>query len=60
MTEGPGLKRKIGAVRLKLDGKPIPMKGFVQDFVGLTIVGMLSSLKGVSDPREIELAIRVR
>ena len=60
MTEGHGLESKIGSVRLKVDGKAIPIKGFVQDFVGFGVLGMLSSLKGVSGPKEIELTIRVR
>jgi hypothetical protein len=60
MTEGHGLEKKIGAVRLKVDGKPIPMKGFVQDFIGLTVAAMVSNLKGVSDAREIELTIKVK
>ena len=59
MTEGHGLKKKIGAVLLKVNGNPIPMKGFVQDFVGLTVAAMVSSLKGVKDAQEIELAIKV-
>jgi hypothetical protein len=60
MTEGHGLNKKIGSVRLHVDGKPIPMKGFVQDLVGLTVAAMVSNLKGVSDAREIELTIKVR
>jgi len=60
MTEGHGLHKKAGTVRLHVDGKPIPMKGFIQDFLGLTVTAMVSTLKGVSDPREIELTIKVR
>ena len=60
MTEGHGLKKKLGDVRLKVDGKVVPMKGFVQDLVGSTVLGMLSTLKGVKDPGEVELSIKVR
>ena len=60
MTEGRGLKRKIRDVRLRVDGKPVPMKGFVQDMVGFTTAALVSNLKGVSDPKEIELVIKIR
>jgi hypothetical protein len=60
MSESRGLKKKIGAVRLHVDGKPVPMKGFVQDIVGFTVAAMVSNLKGVSDPKEIELIVTIR
>ncbi|MCX5795957.1 MAG: hypothetical protein NTY77_10720 [Elusimicrobia bacterium] len=60
MTKGHGLDKTIKAASLKVDGKAIPMKGFVQDFVGLTVAAMVSNLKGVGKPREIELKIKVR
>jgi hypothetical protein len=60
MTEGRGKEKKIGLVQLKVDGKLVPLKGFVQDFIGYTIIGMLSSLKAISNPREIEMKIRVK
>ncbi|MBI5241531.1 MAG: hypothetical protein HY926_13745 [Elusimicrobia bacterium] len=60
MTEGRGLKQKIRDVRLRVDGKPVAMKGFVQDVVGFTVAAMVSNLKGVSDPKEIELVIKIR
>lgn len=45
--------------RLKLivDGKEIPLKPFVQDFIAGAIEGMLSSLKG-AEGREIELKVK--
>ena len=60
MTEGRCERKMIGSVELKVDGKTIPMKGFVQDFVGHAIVGMLSALKGIDKPREIELKLTLR
>ena len=60
MTEGRDCEKKINSVRLHVDGKPIPMKGFVQDFLGFGIAAMVSSLKGVNDPKEIELIIKIR
>lgn len=60
MTEGQGEEKKIGLVQVKADGKLIPIKGFVQDFVGYTIIGMLSSLRGINNPQEIEIKIKVK
>ncbi|MHC1586775.1 MAG: hypothetical protein ACXQTV_04455 [Candidatus Hecatellaceae archaeon] len=34
-------------VKLEVDGKPIPLSPFVQKFLGSTIAGMVSALKGV-------------
>ncbi|MBI4834121.1 MAG: hypothetical protein HY811_04810 [Planctomycetes bacterium] len=52
-------ERKIELVRVKIDGKPLPIKGFVQDFLGSGILGMLASLKGVDNPKEIQIEIKV-
>ena len=59
MTEGRGLDKKIGDVRLKVNGNPVPMKGFVQDLIGFGVLAMVSTLKRVQDPKEIELIIKV-
>lgn len=60
MTEGRGAEKKIGLVQVKVDGKLIPLKGFVQNFVGYTILGMLSSLRGIDNPQEVEVKIKVK
>lgn len=49
-------KRKI-KINLFIEGKRVPLKGFVQDFVVRTIKGMISSLKGVDKKKKIELRI---
>jgi len=46
-----------GAVKLVVNDKDVPIKGFVQDFVSKTVLGMVSSLKGVEEPRTVELRI---
>jgi molybdopterin-guanine dinucleotide biosynthesis adapter protein len=42
-----------------LDGKQLPMKDFVKDFVVGGIVGMISSLRGWKTPRKIDIQIRL-
>ncbi len=37
---------------VQLDGKQLPMKDFVEDFVLGGITGMLSSLRGWEKPRD--------
>lgn len=49
-------KRKM---LVQLDGKQLPMKDFVEDFVSGGIKGMLSSLKGWEKPRTISIQIRL-
>ncbi|MDI6733674.1 MAG: hypothetical protein QME16_07150 [Planctomycetota bacterium] len=47
-----GEKKRIGLVQIKVNGKFIPLKGFVQGFIGSTILGMLKGLKDVPEPEE--------
>ncbi len=49
--------RKHFSLVVKLDGKKLPMKGFVQEFVIGGLLGMLSSLRGYKPPRKLELVI---
>ncbi len=51
--------RKRSRLMVVADGKKIPMKDFVQDFVIGGIVGMLASLRGWKQPRNIEIQIRL-
>jgi len=46
-----------GDVSLKVDGKKIPMTPFVKNFVAHTIKGMLFSLKGCGNAKEIEIRV---
>lgn len=47
-------------VVLRLDGKKIPMKSFVKDFVLGGILGMISNLRGYDDPAQVDISIRLR
>ncbi|MBW1980333.1 MAG: molybdopterin-guanine dinucleotide biosynthesis protein B [Deltaproteobacteria bacterium] len=44
---------------VRLDGKRLPMKSFVRDFVVGGITGMLSALRGYRTPSRIDIAIRL-
>ena len=51
--------RKKRKMLVQLDGKQLPMKDFVEDFVAGGIKGMLSSLRGWEKPRTISIQIRL-
>jgi molybdopterin-guanine dinucleotide biosynthesis protein B len=47
-------------VVLRLDGKKVPMKSFVRDFVLGGIMGMISNLRGYDDPAQVDISIRLK
>jgi molybdopterin-guanine dinucleotide biosynthesis protein B len=53
-------KTAKAAVVLRLDGKKVPMKSFVRDFVLGGIVGMISTLRGYDDPAQVDISIRLK
>lgn len=55
-----GEEKKIGLVQVKVNGQVVPIKGFVQDFIGFSIIGMLKSLNDVPEPQEVEVKIKVK
>lgn len=42
---------------LMVDGKSVPLKPFIRDFLADSIKGMVNSLKGCKDPKKIEIRI---
>ena len=50
--------RKHPSVQVNLDGKQLPMNGFVKDFLVGAILGMLSSLRGWKETGSIDIHIR--
>ncbi len=55
-----GETKSLNLVQVKVDGKVIPIKGFVQDFIGYAVLGMLKSLRDVPpEPKEIEIKIKI-
>jgi len=45
---------------VRLDGKKLPMKSFVKDFVMGGILGMISTLRGYGEPSRVDIAIRIK
>jgi molybdopterin-guanine dinucleotide biosynthesis protein B len=45
---------------VRLDGKKLPMKSFVKDFVMGGILGMLSTLRGYGEPSRVDITIRIK
>ena len=44
---------------IRLDGKKLPIKSFVQDFVMGSVLGMLSTLRGYENPSQVDISIRL-
>ena len=42
---------------LKVNGQEIELNNFVQDFMGLAVIGMIKSLNGVTDAQTVTLSI---
>ena len=53
-------KRAAPRVVLRLDGKKLPMKSFVQEFVMGGIMGMISTLRGFENPTQVDISIRLK
>lgn len=49
--------RKRPRVLVQLDGKKLPMKDFVQDFIAGGVLGMVSQLRGWKKPRQLRITI---
>ncbi len=50
-------QRPSRKVNLFVDGKSVPMKHFVRDIVEKTVRGLISSFKGIENPRKITIMI---
>ncbi len=40
-----------------INGKPIPLSPFPQEFINKTLFGMVSALKGVEEPQSIDISV---
>ncbi|MHA1917213.1 MAG: molybdopterin-guanine dinucleotide biosynthesis protein B [Candidatus Ranarchaeia archaeon] len=47
-----------GKIKLEVNGKVIPMKGFVQKIITQGVIGMVTALKGVPHPNDLKLSIK--
>ncbi len=45
------------AAELVVNGQEIELTDFVQDFIGRAVIGMVTSLKGVTDVQKVTLNI---
>ena len=45
-------------IKLKVNGKRVPLSEFPADFIKNTISGMLSTLKGVDEINDVEIKIK--
>ncbi len=50
--------KKDGEISIKVNGKGIPLNPFVKGFLTKTLQGMLTSLKGCDNPKQIEIRIK--
>lgn len=50
--------KKEGEIILKVDGRTVPLKPFIRDFLSESIKGMVSSLKGCKTSKRIEISIK--
>ena len=53
-------KKTEPSVVLRLNGKKVPMKSFVQEFVMGGIMGMISTLRGFENPSQVDISIRLK
>jgi len=52
--------RPHGGTRITIDGKSVPCKGFVQEFVRKTVLGMISTLRGADIKGDEEVHILIK
>lgn len=45
-------------VVVDVDGKSLPIKEFLHDMIGGTVVGLLTALRGVDAPKRVRLDVR--
>ena len=50
-------QKPVARVDLTIDGEKIGLNSFVEGFISQTVLGMVKSLRGVSDAETIELKI---
>ncbi|MFC1610984.1 hypothetical protein ACFL6C_08500 [Myxococcota bacterium] len=58
MTDQNSSKTGV-TMTLKVDSTEVEIGSFVQNILSSGILGMIRALKGVDNPREVEISIRV-
>ena len=46
-------------ISIKVNGRSVPLTEFPKDFIANTITGMLTSLKGVDEIKDVEIKIKM-
>jgi hypothetical protein len=59
LIEKAFLSSKRDKVELFINGSPLAITPFVQDFIANTLIGMVSSLKGVEGVKSLEIRLRL-
>ena len=57
LIETTYLKGREQEAEIFADGRPVALSPFVQEFVALTVRGMVSALRDVDDPRRLEIRL---
>jgi hypothetical protein len=50
-------QKPVAQVELKINGKETELNNFVENFIAQTVIGMVNSLRGVSDIKTIDLKV---
>ncbi len=53
-------QKPVARVELKVDGKKIELNNFVENFIAQTVIGMVSSLRDVSNIDTVNLQVSKR
>ncbi len=57
LIETTYLKGREEEAELFADGRPVPLNPFVREFLARTVRGMVSALRGIRDPRRLEIRL---
>jgi len=57
LIETTYLKGREEETELFADGRPVPLNPFVREFIARTVRGMVSTLRGIRDPRRLEIRL---
>ena len=57
LIETTYLKGREEEAELFADGRPVPLNPFVREFLTRTVRGMVSALRGIRDPRRLEIRL---
>ncbi len=57
MTACEANQKPVARVELKVNGKETELNNFVENFIAQTIIGMVSSLRGVGDIDTVNLQV---